>query len=101
MKKQKQEPVNIVNILNNPVDKSKLLGFLDEACRCKLLIKDHNESIKCMKEEALEQIGLDPKMFNSLLKITYDNNAAEKQSEISDLESAIEILFGQQDGHQE
>lgn len=93
MKKIKAEPVSITTILNNQVDKKKLMSFIDEAVRCKLLIADQNESIKILKEEALEQIGIEGKMFSSLVKIAYDNNYIEKQSELSDLEDAIEMLF--------
>lgn len=100
-KKTKAEPVSITTILNNPVDKKKLQSMIDEAVRCKFLIADQNESIKAIKDEALEQIGVEPKLFSSLVKIAYDNNYAEKQHELSDLDDAIELLFGTVDSNKE
>jgi len=93
----KPEIVNIESILNNPKDKATLQGFIDEAVRLKMIIKDNNESIKAIKDEALEKIGLDPKMFNALVKIATNNNALETQSEIHALDAAIEILFSSND----
>lgn len=93
----KPEIVNIESILANPKDKSALQGFIDEAVRLKMIIKDHNESIKIIKDEALEKIGLDPKLFGSLVRIAANNNALETQSQIHALDSAIEILFSVDD----
>ena len=92
-KREKPEIREITDIVANKADKVALHGFLDEAVRCKLKIADEQESIKLIREEALKQVGLDPKLFGSLVNIAYKNNYLETQSEIHSLDSAIELLF--------
>lgn len=90
----KPEIRDIVTILNNPADKKKLQNFIDEAVRCRIKIKDQNESIKNLKAEALLQIGADPKIFGQLVRLFDNNSFAEKRHEIETLEAAIDILIG-------
>ena len=92
-RKEKPQIVNIESILANPSDKAKLMGFLDEAVICKEKIADQQESIRAIRDEALQQVGLAPKLFNQLLAISYTKNPMEKQDEIHSLDAAIEILF--------
>lgn len=93
---QKQKPVfvSIEAILANTSDKSKLLTFIEEGVRCRLRIADENEAIKGLREEAAEKLGLEPKLFNQLVKVAFNSSYTETKAEISALESAIEILFG-------
>jgi hypothetical protein len=91
-KKTKTEPRRIEDILNNSKDKAVLQNFLDEAVRCKVRISDEQESIKAMREEAMEKTGIEGKMFNALLALFYNNNFDEKKAEIDNLETAIELL---------
>jgi hypothetical protein len=93
MAKLKPEFVSIETILNNPADKAKLVGYIDEAVRCKLKIADENESIKGIKEVAAEEIGLKPKLFSSLVSISLNNSYLEKKDEIDQLDSAIAMLY--------
>jgi hypothetical protein len=93
MAKEKVEHRQIEDIMANSVDKKKLLSFIDEAVRVKRRIADENESFKAIKEEAEEQIGCNPKLFQQLVKISVDNSYIETKTNISALESAIEMLF--------
>jgi hypothetical protein len=92
-KKEKPQFVSIETIWNNPNDRAKLQGYIDEAVRCKLLIADQNESIKGIKEVAAEEIGLQPKLFSSLVSISLNHSYLEKKDEIDQLDSAISMLF--------
>lgn len=96
-KKEKPSIVSIEAILANPSDKSKLMTFLEEAVRCKLRIADEMEAIKGLREEATEKLGLESKLFNQLVKVSFNNSYSETKAEISALESAIEILFPESD----
>lgn len=83
----------IEKILSNPANKSKLKNYIDEAVICKQKIADENESIKNMAKEISEKISIDPKLFKQLVNMYFKNNFAEKQAEISSLDSAIELLL--------
>jgi hypothetical protein len=90
-----QRPIEA--ILSNSADNAKLQQFLDEAAKCKLRIADENSAIKDIRDEAVDKLGIAPKMFNNLLRIVYDNNAAEKKVELENLDFAICSLFGIED----
>ena len=91
----KKDYSRIEDILNNPARKSKLKNFIDEAVRCKQSIADKNEDMKILATEAAEQVNVDPKLFRQLVTLYFKNSFAEKQAEISALESAIEMLVVQ------
>jgi hypothetical protein len=93
MAKEKPQIRDITDVLNNPSDKSKLDTLLAEACRCKLRIADENEAIKDLRIAARDDLGVEPKMFNSLLKVSFNGNPMETQHELSALDIAISILF--------
>ncbi len=92
-KKQKQDPRRIEDILNNSSDRAKLQNFIDEAVRCKVKIADEQESIKGIRDVAVEQIGIEGKMFNQLCALFFNNNFSEKQAELEKLETAIQMLM--------
>lgn len=93
-KKQKPQERNLIDILNNSADRAKLQGFIDEAVRCKTRIADENESIKNLRDEAIEKVGIKGKKFNQLVKLYFNNNFSELQSEAEELEMVIELLTG-------
>lgn len=92
-KASKKEARRIEDILNNSSDRSKLQNFIDEAVRCKVKIADEQESIKGLRETAMEEIGIEGKMFNQLTSLFFNNNFSEKQAELEKLENAIELLM--------
>lgn len=96
-KKQKVEVRAIEDILNNPSDRSKLENFIQEAVDSKTRIASENELIKDIKEDAKEKIGLDPSLFNDLVRISFKHDHLKTQEKISALDSAIEILFKDKD----
>jgi hypothetical protein len=92
-KQPKREAVSLDSILANPSDKSKLEAYIAEAVIHKEKIKFEQEGIKDIRDDAFEQIGLEPKTFNDLVKIKFKGNYTEVKDQISDIESALEILF--------
>lgn len=95
---KKTPSVPIDAILNNSKDRAVLQNFLDEAVRCKVRISDEQESIKGLREEAMEKTGIEPKMFNNLVSMFYNNNFDEKKEELGNLEIAIELLMMNRSG---
>ena len=89
----KKQYVSVEAILANQSDKSKLITFLEEAVRCKLRMASETEAISDLRSEAAEKLGLQPKLFNQLVKVSLNNSQTETKEEISALESAIEVLF--------
>lgn len=94
VKKQKPQERSLIDILNNSADRAKLQNFIDEAVRCKTRIADENESIKNLRDEAIEKVGIKGKKFNQLVKMYYNNNFTEVQMEAEELELVIGLLTG-------
>lgn len=93
-KKQKPQERSLIDILNNSTDRAKLQNFVDEAVRCKTRIADENESIKNLRDEAIEKVGIKGKKFNRLVKLFYNNDFTETQMEAEELEMVVELLTG-------
>lgn len=88
----KKQYTDVVYILNSPASSAKLQTFIDEICRCKTRILDENESIKGLKDAAVSDLNINPKMLSTLVNLHFNNDFAEKLEEIQQLEMAIEKL---------
>ena len=83
---------DITSILNNPKDRAKLQSYIDEVVRCKTKILDEQESIRGLRDSAVEELSIEPKLFSALVSLFFNNNFDQKKEEISKLEAAIEAL---------
>lgn len=84
---------DVGQILRDPSAAAKLQNYIDEAVNCKIQIMDKNESIKTLKDSAAEELGLEPKMFNLLVSVYYNNNFEAKKLEIEKIQEAIDALM--------
>ena len=84
---------DVAQILRDPSASAKLQNYIDEAVNCKIQIMDKNESIKTLKDSAAEEIGLEPKMFNLLVSMYFNNNFGDKKVEIEKIQEAIDALM--------
>lgn len=95
-RQKKQAPVqrDIGSILANPSDSAKLKGFLDEAVRCRVRMDDERLSLRGITEEANNQIGIENKLFNSLVRVLHQNSFDKTKEEVENLDIALEALHG-------
>ncbi len=92
VKKGKKTTRDITEILNNKPDRARLQTYIDEVVRCKQKILDENESIKSLRDSAVEELGIEPKMFSSLVSLFFNNNFDQKKEELEKLDAAITAL---------
>jgi hypothetical protein len=92
-KTPKRETRQIEDILNNLSDRAKLQNFIDEAVRSKSRIAAEQEQLKAIREAAVEDVGIEGKMFNQLTALFFNNNFSEKQAELEKLDTAIDLLL--------
>lgn len=83
----------ITDILNNSADRAMLSNQLDEAVRCKKAIKVSQGEIKNLRDDAVQKLQMQPKLFNQLANLLFNNNFSEKKEELETLEAAIEALM--------
>jgi|GEM_PF-1172327 len=92
-KAAKKQAQDLVSILNNPSEKEKLQVFIDEAVAAKTRMADEAESVKALREDAQEKIGISGKDFNKLVKMYFKNDFAEAQTEIEKWEAVLSLLL--------
>ncbi len=90
---KKNQFTEVTTILKNDHQRAKLQNYIDEVVRCKTRILDQNEGIKSIKEAAVNELNIEPKMFNSLVSLFFNNNFEQKKEELEKLEAAINALM--------
>jgi len=90
---KKNQFVEVTTVLKDSAQRSKLQNYIDEVVRCKTKILDENESIKTIRDAAVEELNIEPKMFNSLVSLFFNNNFEQKREELEKLEAAINALM--------
>ena len=91
---------DIADILRNDAQAKRLQAIIDEVVLCKQKILDENESIRALRETAVDDLGIQPKIFNALVSLHFNNNFEEKREEIDQLDTAIEHMLQQINGPQ-
>lgn len=84
---------DVSDIARDPREMSKLQNYIDEAVRSKQKILDEQESIKTLRQSATDEVGIEPKMFNLLVSMFFNNNFDQKKEELSKLEDALEAIM--------
>lgn len=94
---KKNKFVEITTVLKDTRQRAKLQHYIDEVVRCKTRILDENESIKTLRDAAVEELNIEPKMFSSLVGLFFNNNFEQKREELEKLEAAINALMQTRD----
>lgn len=90
---KKSSFIEVTTLLKDSGQRAKLQSYIDEVVRCKTKILDENESIKTIRDAAVEELNIEPKMFNSLVSLFFNNNFEQKREELEKLEAAINALM--------
>lgn len=90
--KGKNGYTEVSDILNNMAERAKLQNFLDEAVRCKMRIADEQESIKGLRDAAVDDLNIEPKMFNMLVGLFFNNNFEQKKEELEKMQNVIDAF---------
>jgi chemotaxis methyl-accepting protein methylase len=89
----KKQFAEISTILNNRTSRDKLQGFIDEVIISKTAVLDANNHIKSIREAAVDTLNIEPKMFNSLVSVFFNNNFDQKREELEKMEIALSLLM--------
>lgn len=89
----KQQFIEVTTLIKDPGMRAKLQNYIDEVITCKTKILDQQESIKGLRDAAVEDLNIEPKMFTQLVSLFFNNNFAQKKEELERLESAINALM--------
>lgn len=90
---RKKEFTEVTVIIKDDARRTRLQSYIDEVIRSKQKILDENESIKALRDSAVEELNIEPKMFNNLVSLFFNNNFEQKKAELERLEAAINALM--------
>lgn len=91
-KKRGKEFTDVNQILKTPAQRAKLQNFVDEAVNVKLQIAAKQEEIKSLRSSCSEDLNIDPKVFNDLVSLHYNNNFDQKKAEVDKWEEILHTL---------
>lgn len=80
---------NINDIMKDPKQKAKLSNLIDEAVICKTKIDFEKQTIKSLRDVAVDELGLKPALFNSYVNATFNNDYLDRKE---GLEEQIDLL---------
>jgi len=89
---------DVSEITKVPALRSKLQSYIDETVRCKTKILDERESMKTIREAAVEELSISPKLFNFLVARYFNNDFEQKLEEIDQQDTAIHSLMQTESG---
>ena len=84
-----QKHRNINDIMKDPKQKAKLTNLIDEAVRCKTKIDFEKQTIKSLRDAAVDELGIKPALFNSYVNATFNNDYLDRRE---GLEEQIDLL---------
>lgn len=94
VKTNKKVEFSLDSIQNNPVTRKSLEGFIEELVLCKRKIKTEQESIKDIRTEAKDSLGIPSKILLKLVRENMEPGSLEAEAhvieEVQALAEAIE-----------
>lgn len=85
---------SLETILNNPVDSKTLKGFIDEALLSKGKIKLENEALSDIRNEAKDNLGIPPSLFNYLVKVQFSDSLNTDNEKVEQADLVSSKLYG-------
>ena len=84
---------SLEGLLNNPVTKKQVEGFIDEMVLCKGKIRAEREAIKDIASEAKDALGIPGKILNGLVNEKMNPGSIDaRQHEIGEISDLAEGL---------
>jgi uracil phosphoribosyltransferase len=86
---------DIQSILKDPAAKAKLTNLVDEAVKCKSAIAMQQTNIKVLRDEAKADLEVDPKLFNTFVAASYNNDYAQRKTSLDEQLTLIMGIMGE------
>lgn len=93
MARKNKVEFSIEGLVNNPVTKKQLEGFVEELVLCKGKIKQEREAISDIVKEAKDSLGIPGKILNGLVNERLNPGSIDaKQHEIEEISDIADGL---------
>lgn len=92
--KQPKAEFNLDSILNNPVASKQLKEFIDYSVELKQKMKIHQDDLKSQRDDAKENLGIPPGLFNTLVKAKFNDGISDEKEKVDNADLALYKLWG-------
>lgn len=89
---------SIEEILRDPKAKATLTNMIDEAVQAKQQIGIQQEIIKGLRTHAVEDLGINPKLFNNYVACIFNNDYQSRREGLEQHLTLVELLMGEAQG---
>ena len=83
----------IKEIMTQPSMKAKLSSYVDEAVKAKQKIQHEQENIKALRDNAKDELGLKPNVFNQYVAMVYSNDYLQRKDKLEELVDLIDYVM--------
>jgi len=83
----------IREIMAIPSMKSKLNSFIDEAVLSKQKIQYEQDHIKAIRDNAKEEVGIKPAVFNAYVAMVFNNDYTQRKDKLEELVDMVEAVM--------
>ena len=84
---------DIGSIMKDPRLAATLSNYIDEAVTCKTAIATQQTHIKAIRDNALEEIGLNPKLFNAYVAASFNNDYTKRKQNLDEQVTLLEHIM--------
>ena len=92
MARKSKVEFSLEGLLNNPVTKKSLEGFIEELMLCKLKIKSEREAISDIIKEGKDSLGIPGKILNGLVNEKMNPGSIDQR--VHEMEEVQQIAEG-------
>lgn len=86
---------DIASIMKDPAMKAKLSNLIDEAVTCKSAIAAQQTQIKGLRDLAVEDLQLSPKLFNLYVGAAFSNDYSKRKESLDEQVTMLEHIMGE------
>lgn len=84
---------DIAEIMAQPRMKALLSSYVDEAVKAKGNIATQQETIKGLRDNALDELGLKPAVFNAYVQMTFNNDYVQRKDRLEELIDLVDLVM--------
>lgn len=84
---------DISTIMKDPQLAATLSNYIDEAVTCKSAIATQQQHIKAIRDQAIEEIGLNPKLFNAYVAASFNNDYTKRKMGLDEQVTLLEHIM--------
>jgi hypothetical protein len=84
--------------MKDPAAKAKLSNLVDEAVTCKSAIALQQQNIKVLRDAALDDLQLSPKLFNAYVAAAFNNDYGQRKEGLEEQVALLDAIMGEIEG---